>query len=344
MSNLRIKSLDSGRAIAIFSVILLHAHPFEYSYQVYGNPFFHFLHEVVQSIRFGVPFFFMTSGYLFGGKLLQSENLWPLCRRYVGRLIFLFAGWSFVYLLTDADFITSSLTHDPVRALYWYVQTHHPSLLDFLLTGGKYHLWFFPALILALLLLACFIHFRLQAFMLVLGGLLYLVSLLGKAYSTTPIGFHTGVFDMRSGPFVSMLFVSLGWWVSQQRNLITRNALALVVIGIVLRITEGWILHDRYGVSYGEQYLIGTVPLSLGLFILFLKHPDFGARTWLPKIGLMTLGVYAVHVFVLDNLKGFHGYFPALLWDLSFPLVVYGISVLITMIWKKIPFIKGMAG
>lgn len=344
MSGLRIKSIDSFRVIAIFFVVVHHANPFEYSYQFYGHSIFKFLEDMVQSVRFSVPFFFMTSGFLFGKKAGSSGVVSVLARKHIGRLSLLFVAWSLFYLLSIPSFLESSFTHDPFRAFYWFLKNNYASIPDFLFTGTKYHLWFFPGLISAFFFLSAFIGFNKKGGIVPFGLFLYLISLLGKAYSQTPLGFQIDWFDMRSGPFVSMLFVSLGWWFSQRKNISLRMALTLLCAGFVMQIFEAWILRHIWGVPFGSQYLLGTIPQSLGMFSLLLRFPNFGANAWLDTIGKMTLGVYAAHVFVVEGLKDYQSHYPPMLWDFFFPSVVFVLSLLMVIFGRRIPYVKWMVG
>lgn len=80
--------------------------------------------------------------------------------------------------------------------------------------GGMVHLWFLPALMLAVLILALCLQARRPGLALALGASLYLLALLGGSYGKPVLGAEWAVMT-RNGPFFSLLvrWLALGFMI-----------------------------------------------------------------------------------------------------------------------------------
>ena len=170
----------------------------------------------------------------------------------------------------------------------------------FLLTGNVYHLWFLSSLLQGICLVwLCLRFWKLRGAVLV-GGAFYAAVLLG-GYAGTRIGFSTN-FDMKIGPFTSALFVALGACLAQRQKFSIAPGLALVAIGLVGHLSEGyWLRHAFSRPLIQNDYLIGTIPYSVGLVWLALARPTSGQG--LAGIGAASLGIYVLHVYVIECLR-----------------------------------------
>lgn len=113
--------------------------------------------------RLGVPFFFVTSGYFFGKKVVpvarDSEKRMSVCRRYVRKNLPTFLFWSIIGLLwytrtlvyNQSDFIILRLVRTAIfypQGAMWFVLAsmvavciicllwNHKKILVFLSVGG----------------------------------------------------------------------------------------------------------------------------------------------------------------------------------------------------------------
>ena len=175
--------------------------------------------------------------------------------------------------------------------------------------------------------------------MIPLGLVLYLIALLGKSYSVLPFGYHTG-FEMRQGPFISTLFVSIGWLLAEKRKFQVKTGIMLIGAGVALHILESLFLYFQYQVKPMHDYLLGTVLFCMGIFIVVLARPNIGKNTILPEWGQLTLGVYVLHMLFVKYLSIFKGYFHPIAWDFMRPAAIYILCIFMTILLRRNTFTR----
>lgn len=365
----RLASLESLRVLAILAVISQHTLPPEMFIGLgVGVNIVVCLLEPVQ--RFAVPFFFMVSGYWFGKTMQSGMPATLILGSYAKRLLPLFIAWSIIsaFIPTTPNWWHDIAAYGILRPLYWqFMQTMnwitlHP--LGLLWFGTIGHLWFIPALLVGLAAVALLgpfqliyrrtsaIHvnpfadvilsqpFTLQRLALLLIAILYVAGLLERGSVITwpeapPLPFY-----IRTGLFMTLMFTTLGWWLSFN---VKRSTLSLGVVlllaGYVLQVLEEvtmWHYLDigppRFGIG---QYLIGTVPFLMGIFVTALARPNIGQSTMLPSLAGMTLGVYLSHLPIVKLLNPVRVWLHHPLWDFALPFVVYLLAIALTLFLSK---------
>ncbi|WP_438405625.1 acyltransferase family protein, partial [Aeromonas hydrophila] len=130
-----------------------------------------------QLCRFDVPLFLLCAGYFLQPRLSREAPL-TVAWRYCRPLLLLWLVWSLVYLLVPFNPL------DAVQQGYlaslrgqWQFQLGDP--LNGWLVGGMLHLWFLPALIMAVTLLALCYRLGRPSLALWLGLGLYPLALMG---------------------------------------------------------------------------------------------------------------------------------------------------------------------
>lgn len=290
---------------------------------------------ISRSGRLSVPFFFVVSGYFFGRKVRDGEAPLPLFARYARRLFRIWVLWSLIYLLIPlrhgqwADF-----GYWPSVVAQFEKMAHHP-LLD-VWVGGKGHLWFLPALIMALGIAAAFEHWRARNSFYVLAVLLYLIGLDVGLYGNTPFGFHVP-FDSRNGPFMSALLVACGYWLAgSRRRVAPAAALALAVIGWAGFQAELYWVPELSGAWPPiSDYGLFTPVFGIGILLFAPARPQLGGSVW-PWVGARyVLGIYVCHLLFVEPMWPLHGYFHSYLWEFTFPLVVLGLALGLTALLAR---------
>jgi peptidoglycan/LPS O-acetylase OafA/YrhL len=345
MEKSRNSTIDVLRCAASYTVILIHTKIFQSSAEYYHgwlHDFFTVLFKLFQSIHVAVPFFFVTSGYFFGKTLKKGEPLKSAWWRYAERIIRLFLVWSTVYYFIPLSWLDLVIQYGFLKTFYWHLidlsktfqeAISHP--LSTILQGPTPHLWFLTALFLGITILSGFIAIKKEKYVFILGAVLYIVSLLGTTYAELPIiGFNSPLVT-RHGPYTSVLFVSIGWWLAQQPRYSMKTAWLLFGVGSILMTTGSlWLSWHNHG-SIIYDYLLSAVPLAAGLFMLALLYPHIGESTPLPDWGRMNLGVYLGHMMVMDTFKTFKVFFHPLLWDLINPPMVFLLTVGLTIFLQR---------
>ncbi|MGF1689985.1 acyltransferase [Photobacterium kagoshimensis] len=341
-SNHHIPSLDWARVIALLAIITIHAKPFSDYPLIAGEPWIALL--LNQCSRFAVPLFFLIAGYFIAPKLIATPRATFI--RYSLPLMKVWLAWSLIYLFMPFNLETVfSQGYLADRQPYWQYLLSIP--LNSLFEGGLVHLWYIPALVCAMGLLALLHNFKLQHALLATAVGLYIYGLAAGSYQ--PIFELSAPIFTRNGPFLSTLMVTIGFIIRQQQSnerswfISNTKAVTIAVIGMLLHLSEAYFLR-RYDIPFNtHDFLIGTPFWAYGLFILLLNKPQLGKGSALLATSKDVLGIYLVHLLVviyLFNLKGLLAWNAegmGLLFDTLIVPVAFLISLLVVRLIEKTP-------
>ncbi|MCF7480597.1 acyltransferase family protein [Vibrio sp. J1-1] len=323
----KIVSLEFARIIAMLAIIGLHCQMALTYWQWDEVPWVGYI--LNQIARFAVPLFFLISGYLIQPKL--STNPLETVKHYSKPLIRIWVVWSVICLLVPFQWQTlSKAGYLAERQGYWDYLMLSP--INSLLEGGLVHLWFLPALLIAVALIAFLVKAGQSRLLLPVALLLYVYGVLAGSYSTLtelPSPFFT-----RNGPFFSTLLVVLGYLAREKQwQWSSSNALLLMVIGVALHFGEAYELM-QYDVGFNtHDFLFGTVIWSLGIFMWLLAHPDFGNMPWVLKWSPSILGIYVSHLLVVIIMMNVAGILE--LQDLFKDIFIYSTTIVATLLLVK---------
>lgn len=280
--------LDVGKFVASIFVIFSHTEPL-----MDVSPLASYL-LADGLLRQAVPFFFVTSGFFLARRWPVDEALpWRAALRSVRRILVLYAVWLCPY----APVL--------VWSLYEMWGSWHRALL---VTGqelvfGMYHLWFFPALAEAVLLLAVLSRFLRWRQMLLLGGVLYAGATVVYEMGWLPMDAVYRHY-VRGALFFAVPWVMLGVYFSRVGRLPRRWLLLVYAAGTALLLLE----------CVGDFYRLQHAPMDLFLSLvvcvpaLFLLLRDAAAGAWLSARALhlrrMSTLVYGVHAWPVVVLLG----------------------------------------
>ena len=324
--------LDLFRIIAAFLVVAIHTSPLG-SLSPEGD---FFLTRILA--RVAVPFFFLVTGqFLLGGIFQPDKRLSPgrqnekrrpqseerehfnAIKRYLFKIAGLYGISILLYL--------------PVGIYAGHYQNLGPlDLLRLLLFDGTfYHLWYFPACMLGVLLVWLLSRkLSLKAVTGIAAGL-YAIGLLGDSYygltARVPVvsGIYEGFFHLsshtRNGLFFAPLFLVMGIWTSRKLSgfqCIGRNAAnatasvsgkrarwrplvlgAGLLLSLALMTVEGFTLRHFQLQRHDSMYLF-LVPCMYFLYRLLLcwkKKPRPGLRT-------LSTWIYILHPAMIVVIRG----------------------------------------
>ncbi|RZM28327.1 MAG: acyltransferase [Pedobacter sp.] len=234
--------VDFFRLLGACAVIFVHS--------IYANK----VPMLVSLGRWAVPFFFMVSGYFFQ-KNFSKYSLYAFTKT-IKSLLAILVSTNLFYLL----FLF--LTKGSLTGL-----ANHFTLV----VGTYFHLWFLTSLLLGYLVLWVFLRTNRQAILPYLATLFVFFIL-----ALNPYSFLVGdkAHPLYARLLLSIPFLWLGFFVAKhtlQRYVSKPICWLLVSVGIGLQIVELWFLlgnrHDLLLVNF----TVGTIPLSLGLFLLSLR-------------------------------------------------------------------------
>lgn len=338
----RIKSIDTGRFIAILAIITLHTQPFrlvtseQNSFYLWADFF------ITNLVRFAVPFFFVISGYFWGRKIRTGEAPIPFSAKKIGKILLIFIGWSFVYLIPFQLLRTDLALWSLVDLLRDYVpELLNQPLIDLFMRGTKLHLWFLVALIFSVAISAVFVNWKKEKSLLFLSAALYVVGVLSKGYEDTPIGIGIG-FNTLYGPFFGTLFFVSGYFLSGFKNKTNWfwKGTGLFIFGCALHFTEIIILWKVFDNLPQHDYVFGTYFMGVGFAVMVLADIPWFRNHLLAGFGRLSLGIYAVHYIFVDLFFDFDQTHFSFIWEVGYVLIVFGLSALIAYGLSRIKLIR----
>ncbi|WP_028021505.1 acyltransferase [Enterovibrio calviensis] len=336
MPSARISSLEMGRLLAIFAVIIIHAGPLRG--EAYSQNINIVSDALNQLSRFAVPFFFLLTGYFVQPKLTQD----PLhtFRRYAKPLMIIWLAWSVIYLLLPFRMdVVMSEGYLTERSGYWNYLLEAP--LNTLFEGGLVHLWYIPGLLCALGIMALLIKYNQQSLMVPLALGLYVWGLGAGSYQVILEG-NAPIFT-RNGPFFSLLMVVAGFELRRRNITLSSNiALTMFIGGLLMCLAEGAFL-SQYDIWMAtHDFLLGTPFMAIGIFCLLLNNPKWGSYPIVFTLSQRVLGVYVAHfvvMIILFNVFGANGIDGPTKDMLLTPLTLL-LSFGLVMALEKMPFTR----
>ncbi|MBB1463519.1 fucose 4-O-acetylase [Vibrio splendidus] len=299
-----IASIELGRVIAILAIIGLHGQMALTYWQIDEVPWIGYV--LNQAARFAVPLFFLISGYLIQPKLAALP--WETVLNYSKPLLKVWLAWSIICLVMPFNLAkVEEFGYLGEREGYWGFLMSTP--LNSFLEGGLVHLWFIPALVCAVLIIALLIELKLNKLLLPIAIALYGYGVLAGSYATL-----TGLeapFFTRNGPFFGTLMVTLGFLIRQnQWKVSSTKALVLLALGMLIHFAEAaWLTTFDVGFNTND-FLFGTALWGMGVFMWLLANPNMGNYAWVRAISNRMLGIYVCHlliIIVLFNVCGVLG-------------------------------------
>ena len=293
------------------------------------------------AVRWCVPMYIMISGALFLDR--ESISFVELYRKYVFRIIFIWAIWSTVY--AAEGFVSGQYG---IRGFVIHI------------ISGPSHLWFLP-MICCLYVMIPFL--KAIANSVTLSKYFLLIWMMVSTIlspSLLIIKFYFQEIDINKvysfyGMYYSMLFFAgySGYFLigySINKNYITINKKAgciLVIIGFSL--TYGLtLLINKNAQSFVDiffEYLsINCLMIVVGLFALLKNYfCNRNIPKWVEKIRKYTFGIYLIHPLIikfLDKIGVSTVSMPTILGIMLMTSITYGISLMLCLVISKIPVIN----
>lgn len=284
--------LDAFRILAALLVVAIHISPLT-TYSAAGD---FFLTRCLAQVA--VPFFFMVTGHFVLGQVLEGKGTFAPLGRQVRKILLLYLVAVVLYL--------------PIG---WYAGHYQDlRLLDgvrlLVFDGTFYHLWYFPACAMGLLVVYGLSRVFRGRGLWVAVGVLYGIALLGDSYYglTTQIaplaslyeaGFHLFSYT-RNGLFMAPLFLLLGAQMGKRGPAPLPWAAGLgLALSLALMTGEGFLLRHLGLQRHDSMYLLLPLVMCF-LYRLLLAWPakaPAACRT-------LSTWVYILHPAMLVVLRG----------------------------------------
>lgn len=260
--------------------------------------------------RWAVPFFFATSGFLAAGsnRSVRSE-----LKRAVHRIGVPYIFWLIIYCSFFINIGDQSLK-DWLRILIF--------------GGPAIHLWFLPALAVALITYR-FLENRSIAVLAGTALILYVIGILIGPYPIIPTELP---FNPRNGPFLSVPMVIVGAIYRRGAYIPLKPALFFMTFSFLAYAAEIAIFAPLRIDQIATTILIGFAPLCVAV-----RTSISGA--WCGFLGKYTLGFYLLHVGVVTAFQRIF-YPDSTFTYLVFVTIAAALTFALTMALSKVPYLK----
>ena len=321
---MRLQRIDAFRFYSIILILFAHT-------QYFGGidlslPFTKaFSIAIVTLARPTIQFFFILSGFFVGGKIIEAPaQAMFIARKYTVKLGIVFLFWCAIYALANLQETRILLTQNPLRLLF---------------EGTRVHLWYLPSLILTVWLFALWPGNRKGWTFPALGGILFVVGMLGGAYRFTALGLDLN-FNTRDGIFFSTVFFGIGaWFHANQPRVSKAAAVWIYLIGLTLFSLECFYLWSHFQLDpIKNDYTLGSIPYGIGFFLIAYLFDATRVDKLAAPFAKYVLGMYVSHLVILELvLKPLRKSFDPALWQLTVPILLFFLTLALTWLISRTP-------
>ncbi|CAM4258094.1 acyltransferase family protein [Erysipelothrix aquatica] len=287
----RFENLDFLRYFGAVLIVILHLRPFkDISY-----PLDLLFNNMIS--RLFVPFFFITSGYFVAKKQKQNPAYF---NRYIKGLIPSYLIWCLIYLPFGLQYIKEM----GLSPMLYPVGL----LVGILYSGTYYHLWYYPALIVALLFTNAWLkRFKLSSLLIVsfllfaLGATETYFGLLPNAIQTILNTYYYNIFiTTRNFLFFGTFFVAMGYAMEAKNIVFVKASLTKLVVSFLLFLVEVMLLQKVDRLDSNLMFM--TIPTVFYMFTTALQLP------------------FTIRMPFKESIREYYKYYY-----LIHPLIIYGV-------------------
>ena len=274
---LQYQNLDLFRFLSSIIIIVLHA-----------RPFFTVSYEIDMAInniigRICVPFFFFISGY-FAAK--QEQKKPDYIRSYIRSMIPVYLLWSAVYLPWSLSLAAPYIQQvsgllctiglpTAIQNLLLLLLVPLAVIVALLYSGVYYHLWYFPALLLSMLVLRWWkrkyslrVLLTVSFVLLLFGATETYYGFCGQFFQSLLHYYYAVFFTTRNFLFFALFYVTLGYWMGKQEQPASSLCFLKLLLSIAALVGEGLLLQTTQRLD--SNILLACVPLVYYLFSCLL--------------------------------------------------------------------------
>ena len=274
---LQYQNLDLFRFLSSIIIIVLHV-----------RPFFTVSYEIDMAInniigRVCVPFFFFISGY-FAAK--QEQKKPDFIRSYIRSMIPVYLLWSAVYLPWSLSLAAPYIQQvsgllctiglpTAIQNLLLLLLVPLAVIVALLYSGVYYHLWYFPALLLSMLVLRWWkrkyslrVLLTVSFVLLLFGATETYYGFCGQFFQSLLHYYYAVFFTTRNFLFFALFYVTLGYWMGKQEQPASSLCFLKLLLSIAALVGEGLLLQTTQRLD--SNILLACVPLVYYLFSCLL--------------------------------------------------------------------------
>jgi surface polysaccharide O-acyltransferase-like enzyme len=344
LKNKRIEYFDWLRILGSFSVVIIHVSCEKWLSSQIISPEWKISNFYDSIARFGVPIFFMISGTIF---LEKDISFGIILNKYIKSIYIKLLFWSFFYSLRE------KIIHGG---------NYEETFFKFL--KGHFHLWYLFR-ICGLYLITPFLKpiskneklFKIFLvlhilFCLLFPNLIAILFYISKDYYNA-LNEMISKFGINSFLHINQMYYIFGFYLNRY-SIKPLFRIIIYILGIsgtifTIQMTYYISLKKKIKMHFYNDFYFNIFFASIGIFIFFkynfnnLKYKK-SIKKFIKKLGSLTLGIYIIHPFVIEELDirfkiNTSSYKPLY----SIPInsfITFLISLILAYIIKKIPFIN----
>lgn len=296
-------NFDVVRYLFSIVIIILHLRPVQYDVPALDI----FINNILG--RVCVPFFFLTTGYFVAKKQTQDSNY---LSQYLKSVCKLYLVWCLLYL---PIVLTHALEYKNIIISYFQNFSDNPIIIilsiiltlplilfvGIIYTGTYYHLWYFPAVIIALWL-ANFVRKKLKITTLLIVSFLFL--LFGATetyYGVLPSNIQSVLslyfyyfYTTRNFLFFGFFYVVFGFYLASKPYYNANFCSLKLLFSFVLLIIEAVLLQPTNRIN--SNIMMASIPVTYYLFVCCLSLP---APTFTKQIRDLSKYYYLIHPAII---------------------------------------------
>ncbi len=296
-------AVDLAKFICALLVVTIHVNPFGSA----DNAMIVWLSGVIRNwlARIAVPFFFAASGFFLYRKTSPEDFSAKETKRYVLKLIRLYAVWTLIYSPLKMKAIIED-EHGIAYGILTYCK-------DILFVESYTHLWYFPALIFSVAVISFLLSRKVGLKKILVGALgLYAIGLLGQSWFgiIKPLEFKAPelwhilraaeqlINTTRNGLFEGLLFVGMGGYAAFYGfGLSQRKALIGFAVSFFLMLIEAVSL-SYFDFPRDYNMYIFLVPSTWFAFGLTVNHHIAGNSAVFKTLRILSSLIFYIHLWV----------------------------------------------
>lgn len=298
-------NLDIMKYVFSMLIIILHLRPFFQSHQLLDIAF----NNVIT--RICVPMYFMITGYFVCIKEKEDDGY---IKKYIRKMIPLYILWSLFYLpflyQYGQGLFQQLLSAVNIEGLPVLKVLFIPGLMLIgLFYGGVYyHLWYFPAVMMALWIVAQWKkRFSVRSllfialFLLIVGASETYYGVLPSSVRQWSTYYFRVFFTTRNFLFFGLFYVTLGYAMAKRKVLSQRYCFIKMAGSVMLLVVETALLYHSQRLD--SNILLSCIPLSYYLFVslIYLKNERVSSFPF----ALLSKYYYLLHPMIIVFVQTF---------------------------------------
>lgn len=286
-------SINIMKLISSWLVVAIHTHPFM---DINSQAGF-FSTEVIT--RIAVPFFFLVSGFYYCQRITVDRNYFKI---YIMKLFPEYCMWSAIYYIINLITAINN-GYFSIKGYIW------DCIIGFFLCGPYYHLWYIPAVFIAVLIVTFAEKHNLKKGLIFLTWLTYIVGVLSYSYYQLGINtFGLGELYQRQGfetirRIVSMglPFFVAGYLIPYYYKKISNSSLLLTIFFVINVFEIYFVVWKQW--SNGVVLTFTLYPLVILILVFCLQHPmnNLKSTAWQNKVSKFIYFSHPIFISIFQD-------------------------------------------